>query len=209
MRKDFIIGLFVYQDAAAFSQVDDIAKLLLMERVDTIFAFIESHADELPRVATSNIPEFSRLLDIDNVLSAIIGTDADFPGYLELGQTFSKAEKGPALRKYGENHYKLAALLGLVTRTFPMKVTELGRQYYKLGEDDRKILRAKLVLRIPIVQQLLLLARDEYVNVDSVFAKYLAPSTVNRRTSSTRNLITELVGEKSTTVRERADKLLW
>ena len=209
MKKGFIVGLFVYQDAAAFSQVDNIAELLLKEQIDSIFSTVESHADELPRVATSNIPEFSRLLEIDNVLSALIETGTGFPGYLELGQTFAKADKGPALRKYGENHYKLAALLGLVTRTFPMRVTELGRQYHELDKDSKDKLLARLVLRIPIIQQLLIMAKDEYVNVDSVFAKYLALSTVNRRTSSTRNLINKLVEYKSIIVRERADKLLW
>ena len=209
MRKDYIVGLFVYQDTAAFSQVDDIVGLLLKERIDNIFSVIERHADELPRVATGNIPEFSRLLEIDNVLSSLIETGMEFPGYLELGQAFAKAEKGPALRKYGENHYKLTALLGLATRTFPMRVTELGRQYHKLDEDCKDELLARLILRIPIIQQLLIMAKDEYVNVDSVFADYLAPSTVNRRTSSTRNLVNVLARHKSSTVRERADKLLW
>ena len=209
MRKDYIVGLFVYQDAADFSQVGDVASLLLNERIDYIFSAIEKYVEELPRVATSNIPEFSKAQEIDKVLSSLIETGAEFRGFLELGRLLCRAEKEPAQRKYGENHYKLAALLGLVTRTFPMKVTELGRQYYELDEDGRKDLFAKLILRIPIIQQLLIMAKDEYVDVDSFFARYLAPSTVNRRTSSTRNLIDELARYKSETVRERTGKLIW
>lgn len=209
MRTSLLIGLFVYQDAAAFSQVDNIAELLLREKVDAVFDVIENHADELPRVATSNIPEFSKMSEIDNVLAALIETGEVFPGYLELGRVLCQAEKGPAQRKWGENHYKLAALLGLTTRTFPMKVTDLGMQYYRMDEESRRMLLQKLVLRIPMIQQLLMKAKGEYVSVDDEYAKYLSPSTVDRRTSSAKNLVDELSRAKSTIVRERADKLIW
>jgi hypothetical protein len=209
VRKDYLVGVFVYQDAAAFSQVGDVATLLRNETIDNIFSCIENHANELPRVASSNIPEFSRILEVDNVLSALIETGEKFPGFVEIGRVLCRADKEPAQRKYGENHYKLTAFLGLATRTYPLSATELGKQYFEKDPEDRKDILAKLILRIPIIQQLLIMAKDEYVDVDSFFAKFLSHSTVNRRTSSTRTLIDELIRYKSVVVRERADKLIW
>lgn len=51
-----------------------------------------------------------------------------------------------AQTKYGENHYKLAARLGLATPNKPLSTTDLGIAYY-LTEDSDK--RKEMLKRLP------------------------------------------------------------
>lgn len=209
MKNGYLIGLFVYQDAAEYLDLDDIAKFIFEQDVDDIFRVIERFKNEIPGISTINIPIFSSIHEVNNVLSILLETGVEYEDVEALGSILSDANKTEAQRKYGETHYRLASLLGLTTKTTPLRVTELGKQYYALKEDERKNVLAKLVLRVPIIQRFLIKAKDEYVTVDDELSAFLTNSSVARRRSSTKNLVKELMTLKSKVVRGRIDKLIW
>lgn len=209
MKNSYLVGLYVYQDAAEYADSENIAKFLLDQNVDDIFKIIQQNAKELPKVTTMNIPVFSKVSEVNNVLAILLETGETFEDVETLGRVLGDADKAAAQRKYGETHYRLAALLGFTTKTTPLRVTELGTQYHALNADEKDEVLAKLVLRIPIIQDMLIKAKDEYVTVNDMLGQYLSEKSAVRRRSSTKNLVNELASLNSKVVRGRIDKLIW
>ena len=115
-----------------------------------------------------------------------------------------------AQRKYGENHYKLAALLGLATWKKPFKVTPLGRAYMIMDENDKKSIISKLILRIPIIQEIILKGKKNYVRPLELMESYLAASTAKRRQSNVHYLVDMVLNNMGEDVQvEISNNLNW
>lgn len=211
--KAALVALFVNQapyidaDFDAFSILD----LLLNMSTDEIFAVIKSHQSSLIPVVSNNIPQFSTADEIFSVLRVVIDSGIEDLSYEKIGYYLcDKGAKVGAQVKYGENHYKLAAQLGLVTFAKPFTPTDIGLAYY-LTESaiKRQAIKKHLALRIPIIQQALLLADESTVNMGEFMRRYLSQSTMLRRRSNVRELLQYIMDVADVPMQHRLNNIVW
>ena len=102
-----------------------------------------------------------------------------------------------AKQKYGENHAKLLSLLDLAwidkaDKPFTIRISPLGRIVHKCNDEDRNTMVSKLILRIPIVQEILKELKTGRSTIDSHLQTLLKKSTVDRRSSTISQLFDHL-----------------
>lgn len=167
------------------------------------------------KITPENIPQISNLDD------ALIET----PYHMYVGErelTYSKLgyhlDNGKikniiAQRKYGENHAKLASQLDLVTlvkdgNTYYIQGTVFGEYYHNFPNNVKKELAAKLMLRIPIIQEIFRDARMGVVYVDD-YLKSLSEATIIRRRPNIMTLLDFIKMESNNyTVKEIFENIL-
>lgn len=169
--------------------------LNIIHRVPTgkVIDIIEKYRDEIPEITTGNIPQFSNIDDIDRVPGIVLAN----PGckYKLIGYFFCKDSQESAQQKYGENHYKIAAQLGLCeevikkTEASMPEVTILGELYDELDAEDKENVKAKLCFLIPVIQKFFVEARHGTADAKSLYESMLSDATVVRRRSSTMMLV--------------------
>jgi hypothetical protein len=155
-----------------------------------ILVFLKSR-EKLPEVKSINIPQFSNIDDLNGVLDIVYSTDNIT--FEDIGYYFYPESKIHAQWKYGENHYKTAALLGLTSWDKPYHVTDFGIEYMKIPKSERNTIRNKLILRIPIVQQILLESMDHELKPIDILTQYLALTTAKRRHSNVHVMVDLIV----------------
>ena len=168
----------------AYSKLIDVLEAVSIE---TIVDIIEANRDLIGEITPANIPQFSNLMSINDVLDFVDSTD-DITFEL-IGYYINKDAKKGAQVKYGENHYKTAAAMGLVYSEKPFGITELGKQYMRLPKEKQLSLRNKLFLQIPIVQTIIVEAKNHKVAPTDILREYLSESTSIRRRSNVRALV--------------------
>lgn len=159
--------------------VDDIVDILNFVEIDSRL------------ITPANIPQFSSLDVIDSIIDIV---DAN-PGtkYANIGYYFNKDGNETSWSKYGENHYKITAALGLVDASLKRSVTHLGLSFRELPDKVKEDVRIKLFLRIPIILMIMKVAKDKELNVSAVMAASLSPSTVTRRRPNIKRLVDKLL----------------
>ena len=86
-----------------------------------------------------------------------------------------------AVRKYGENHIKMAEAIGLAFKNDKAYyLSPLGCVFNELTETDKNKLIVRLILRNKLISQSLLAAQQDVVNMEA-FLYDLAKSTYERR----------------------------
>lgn len=189
----------------------ELLELIYSMPVEEIFAIIKENQDSLRPVTAANIPQFSNEDDVFSVLRVLIDSDMDDLDYEKLGYYMRpRGTKHGALVKYGENHYKFAEQLGLVTPSHPFSVTDLGLAFYlEESSTKRHELIKKLVLRIPLLQHSLLLAENKLVDMTDLMAEHLAISTVKRRGSNVRKLLGFIMDNANVELQHTLNNLVW
>ncbi len=167
-------------------------------------------------INSKTIPQFSDFLngseELINILSKVDFLEFN---YLKLGKLFlSNGKKDGAYRKYGENHVKLAFLLGYVNfnEGFKFSINSYGIFVNQLDEKEKKQIIRKNILRIPIISHLLNESKNKKISVIDELRKVsdLSESTIKRRTSSIKNLLNQIsmLNDKSISGRlERIDDI--
>lgn len=167
-------------------------------------AILDTSADEIIRIVgngsekivPASISQFSNIADAEKTPEIVeVNADANFE---LIGYILNHNASSGAQQKYGENQYKLAAQMGLVTfDKICHRITPVGAEYIKTGE-ERMHIRRKLFLRIPLVRRLIIAAKEGPVNgFDAIrnglgdIEKPLADSTTERRSSNIRTLLDE------------------
>lgn len=177
MSKLFI-ELYVPSEEEAPQYFDMLRRVSSYE----ILTYIKKMQACLPEVKSINIPQFSNIDALNGVLDIVYSSENIT--FEDIGYYFYPDSKINAQWKYGENHYKTAALLGLTSWDKPYHVTEFGVEYMKIPKADRAEIRNKLILRIPIIQQVLIQSTDRELKPLEILCKYLAESTAKRRHSN-------------------------
>lgn len=157
---------------------------------EDIIDFIDDNDELIATMNPKNIPQFSDINYVNTILSAVkTNPDGD---YELFGYYYKKDAKEGAHRKYGENHYKIASMMGLVTRNAPFRITYIGECYMKLSKREKLLIRPKLYLKIPIIQRVM--AGSLYGNVypTELMRTCLSESTVIRRRSNVRAMVKEI-----------------
>ena len=106
-------------------------------------------------------------------------------------------------RKYGENHAKFAtqldlAVVSVVDSTYLIRPSIFGRSYNKISDiSQKKELAAKLMFRIPIIQELFIDAEENFVFIED-YLKPLSKTTQTRRRSNISDIV-RFISEMSDT----------
>lgn len=173
--------------------IDVLLKYSINEIIDIL-----KETEELEEVTPENIPQFSDINDsYYRVLKVLIETNesdmnfSDMGYYLRIDENANRSKDG-ALKKYGENHSKLAALMDLVLinksgHSSYINPSELGRVFYNLDDNEKENIICKQMLRIPIIRNAVF-SKDQSLSIDKDI-EVLSKTTQKRRRS---NVITML-----------------
>lgn len=188
IQRKAVYALFVKQNHELDGLMDysDFLSFLRNASAEEIWSVISANRTELTAITTKNIPQFSEKRDMYKALKIIIAADTTRLEYKDLGYYLCKVDRKPeAKRKYAENQYMLAVQIGLAYEQKPLAVTEFGKAFSSLQQEgDKDEVLKRLCLSIPVMQQILLLAETQNVNVVEFLSSYLAPTTVLRRRSN-------------------------
>lgn len=167
--------------------VNKLVEVLKGTSIENILNIIESDRENIAKITPANIPQFSSIESINDVLDYV--NSADEVTYELIGYYINKDAKKGAQTKYGENHYKTSASIGLTTIEKPFMVTTLGKKYMTLPTEEKTQIRNKLFLLVPIVQKILIDARYMEVQPMDILNMYLSASTSLRRRSNVRTMV--------------------
>lgn len=205
--------IFVMQTESYNENIDPfmILDVIYNSSVEDIFSIIRENRELLPSVGANNIPQFSNADDLFSVLRIIIDSKIENITYETMGYFMCPpGAKAVAKKKYGENHYKLAVQLGLAKSAKPFAATDLGVAFYLMNDTEKQQnIKKKLPLHIPIIQQALLLADIDMVNMECFMEQYLAHSTVVRRRPNVRELISYIADVADIQMQYRLNNLIW
>ena len=177
-----------------------IARILLKTDSHVLIEMLRGSKNR-ERITQENIPQFSKLEDGIFGVSKILRnanksmTFDDMGYYLKLNDPNSKNNE-VALKKYGENHSKLAALMDLTivsksnSRAI-VSLSEMGKYYCNLSNEDQLKLASKLCLRIPIVQEYFL--EEDNNDIIDKNLSILSITTQKRRRSNVMNVIRSVI----------------
>lgn len=182
-----------YDEKAQEIAADRLFSILMSTSTDHILDIIEQYKEEIQIINTGNIPQFSRLEDADSVPDIVISN----PNckYKLIGYFFNKNAADYSNQKYGENHYKLAAQLGIceyADKKDPQggtAVSFLGKIYKDLPLEKRDALRPKLCLQVPFIQHILVEARHGEIDAMDELLSILTKNTAIRRRSSLQQMM--------------------
>jgi len=202
--KEIDLLCLSYENAECRMPIDNAASYLmsLIERtdIDQIINLLKSDC-EREEVTQENIPQYSQLDDafykVPNILMHFKEqiTFKDLGYYLEQDDNAdSKTEA--ALKKYGENHTKLACLLDLAHISkngvkSDIFVTKFGELYNKLEDTKKREFALKLCLRIPIIQNRFI--ENKEIDTVSRDLEILSKETQKRRGSNVINMIKSIM----------------
>lgn len=193
-QKELDLQCLTYPDISCvrFSKeviADWLCNKLLDTPLPNIFDIIRKYPSS-EAVLASNIPQFSSLRDAYLETPNILNLSKQSMNYNELGIYLDngKEKKEVAQRKYGENHSKLAALLDLVIITpynnsFKVALSVFGTTFCKRTDHERRNLTAKLFLRIPIIQKMLIDSLSTKIDIENELY-CLSDQTKKRRKSN-------------------------
>lgn len=174
--------------------------------IENIINIIESNRDMIAEITPANIPQFSSIDSINDVLDYV--SSADEVTYELIGYYINKDAKKGAQTKYGENHYKTSASIGLTTVDKPFMITALGKKYMTLPTEEKNAIRNKLFLLVPIVQKILVEAKYRKIQPMNILNLYLSESTSLRRRSNVRTMVEYVYKDADVEFRVEAQKNL-
>lgn len=186
--------------------VENFIKILLSYSVEQIIDIICS-SENLEQVTKDNIPQYSNsnILDaVREVNRVLFEADVEMT-FEDVGRHLEKKRGDDtanlvALKKYGENHSKLATLIDLAVigkkgNRSNVEVSVLGKSFYKLDNSLKEELVKRLLLRIPIVQKVFKTKKIKQIDIDM---DILSITTKKRRRSNVVNVIKSIVeGDES------------
>ena len=213
LQYSAVYAFFVKQDHTLNGAMDcsEFLSFLKVTSAEEIWDVISNNRDQLPEITTKNIPQFSEKRDMYKALKVIIAADTTPLEYADLGYYLCKVDRKPeAKRKYAENQYMLAVQTGLAYERKPLAVTNLGRSFSDLQrESDKDKVLKRLCLGIPVMQQILLLAESQCVNVVTFLSDYLAPTTVLRRRSNVHTFLDWLRTISTGEIDTMINRIVW
>ena len=136
-----------------------------------------------------DVPQFSSIEDcFRQVPNLIVNSGLDGISFERMGYLLRSERRKPgADKKYGENHMKTAALMGLCTinkvgATYQAYETSLTKSFNDLTDETKLKVEPKLCLRIPFIQNYFFMGGND--NVLNDLLSILSESTQIRRRSN-------------------------
>ena len=180
-------------------EVIDYVNQVVSEPIDSFIKHIETCEKDI--IQAKDVFQFSNIDDATIAYCQKLKENQD-PGmkYLEIGKMLlddGKERKDGAYLKYGENHAKTAAMLGLsyeICKTYFLSC--LGMVYPELDEDTRDKLIVRLILRNKLIIRLWQASQNGNVNVRE-FLYMLSDATYVRRRSNVKKIV-EFLNDEDT-----------
>ena len=144
-------------------------------------------------IKAKDIPQFSSFDDCYyKVVEYLVDSGMSDISYDKMGYFLREVpRKLDADKKYGENHAKIACMLGFcsITRksTFGINITPFGQSFYELEKEKKDKLMPKLCLFIPMIQNYFVQGMNQS-KLDEELS-ILSPSTIIRRRSNVNTII--------------------
>lgn len=159
-------------------------------------------------VATKDIPQFSSIDGIISTVDVMSRIENVRITYKELGYYLGGSSKSSgANQKFGENQFKLAEELGLVSIVDSNKFANaLGKSFRELGD---KGVEGRLALRVPFIQYALCRGKTEKVRLIDLLEERLSVTTARRRRSSVENLVNLIFDLYDPTVNNYLNSIDW
>ncbi len=193
--KDELVSFFITGEI--FDTDELVKELLLVDNKEICDCVLNI---EHIIIEKKTIPQYSSYANGTFDMLKYLRMSGDYgPTFAEIGEHFlERGHKSTAYIKYGENHAKLAALLGVVEIRKNGKnhvfLTDLGKTVEKLELSKQKECFIKLSARIPIVQEAIKQGISSANELEVYLKKYLSPITAIRRRRNTWVLIDNLRG---------------
>lgn len=175
-------------------KAEDFISILQNTNTVEISEIIKS--SKLRPITKSNIPQYSSLFNGTLGLMHYLRMSGNFgPSYYEVGKHFlDNNQNRTALVKYGENHSKLAGLLGIVSlvkegRLSKVYLNELGKCIESMDEPVQQALISKLSINIPIVSFCIKNDINTVDQLEEILLEYLTDVTAIRRRKNTWDLV--------------------
>ena len=157
------------------------------------------------------IPQFAKIEMVEKVPAYFTQTGQPSVDYAQLGFYLrgDQAAKLDAKIKFGENHGKGAALLGLAVCTNArIRPSSLSGVFAALPPERQRALSRRLLFRIPTVQILLRSAGQGRVNGFAPLVQ-LSWSTMKRRSQSVKRIFQELERLENPALCARIERIYW
>ena len=192
--KDLDIQCLTYNNKLCIKKTPEkiaewFTQLLLSTSIYSIANLI-AKTEERDIVDASNIPQYSNFDDATNgVIRILIESSEEGITYNKMGYYLNGKQRNEvANRKYGENHAKLATLLDIAIINSPknsafISSSVLGQTYYSLSTENRELVLARLALRVPVIQSILIDAMNGKTSVNEHLI-HLSDQTQKRRKSN-------------------------
>jgi len=167
-----------------------IFKILKNYSVSELILILKESFEPFP-IEAKDIPQFSSFDDCYiRVPSDLLNSGYESVNFDKMGYFLrEEPRKIGADKKYGENHAKTAALMGLceIKRKVGITTTPLGIVFDSLSKEEKEDLKPKLCLYIPLMQNYFVQGCDDRIIKDSM--AILSLSTQKRRASNVKCLI--------------------
>ena len=167
---------------------------LKLYSVSEIIDIIKTNFNEFD-IKPSDIPQFSSFDDaIFRVPYLTLASGLSDIGFSQMGfMLLNSPKKEGAYMKYGENHAKTAAQLGLCSvQKGKINPSYLGVLFTRLSKEEQNLITPKLLLYAPLVQNFF--ALDMRNDLMDEYFSTLSDSTRKRRWSNVKTLI-NIVGK--------------
>lgn len=158
------------------------------------------------KLSPSAVPQFSNFENGAYKLPKLLN-EHNNSGYsfLEIGKFLLPAgKKDGAYTKYGENHSKLAEILGLVhitnsSRSRLVYVSDLGLKFLELSDTNKKFFLKYQIYNIPLIKYLFNICFNNIIDIEEFILDIstLSQSTAKRRSSNIKGLIKILTQESN------------
>lgn len=185
-----------YYETGKYSNADELIDSLLECSRENICYLISGL--EQREIVTYSIPQYSSFVDGTINMIRYLRKAGDFgPTFLEVGQHYIESGSDErAYVKYGENHAKLAEVLGVVEikqeNRKRVYLNALGRALEKRCEVEQNDCFVKLSGRVPIVQYAIKNGTPDAKALEEVLCLYLSKSTAERRRRNTWDMVVRL-----------------
>ena len=185
-----------YYETDNYSSADKLIDSLLECSRDNICYLISGLKQK--EIITYSIPQYSSFADGTINMIKYLRMAGDFgPSFLEVGQHYIESGSDErAYVKYGENHAKLAEILGVVEirqeNRKRVYLNELGKALEKRSKLEQEDCFVKLSARVPIVQYAIKHGISDSKALEEVMRMYLSESTAERRRRNTWDMIVKL-----------------
>lgn len=210
-ENQLVMDYMIYGNNIGETDVFDAVETLAHLNGNDLVAVIMANRENIRPIVTDEIPQFSEEKDVYKTLRVLIDSGLDELTYEQIGAYLCSVDaKFEARRKYGENHYKFARQLGLTTKGYPLSATELGVAFYLLNSDEkRQALMNRLVFSIPFVQHSIIKASSGHYYMPDYLGEYFAPSTVVRRRSNMRKIMSWAYDITKGEYKQLFDNIAW
>lgn len=199
---------FVFPEKEIIQYIDDIISI----PCEKIVSMLISSTDEIS-ISSSDIFQFSSFDDCTSRLCEIIrknnnpGLNSLLMGKLLLDD--GKIRKDGAYTKYGENHLKAAASLGLTRKYYDTYyLTCIGYVFDTLDDGKKEKLLLRMVLRNNLIRRIIRATNNGSLDMRQ-FCYMLSDSTYIRRRSNLKKIVNILRDTEEYDFNVFLDKIIW